>query len=264
MKHLALILPCLAVLTANAQIDINKMMQEKMAKQGQGSGQPGGAGVKLEDDNDPFVPNEFTGSFRMEMHHYDGELERKNSPTNMYYWSTPDMTLMRNDAAEQPGQEMKILTDLKEKWTYTLMTDKNGKRTAMKSRKQKVTTTVDGSDAKKQPVITVTKETKVIEGYTCTKVTAVSETGTWTGWVSDEVKSPFLDMARNVGSGKKNGAQMETAKLVAGTALEFEWVDADGKGRTTAFVRELVVGKLDASTFSLDGYEVMEMPVYGR
>lgn len=256
----------LSVLVASAQVDINKMIQDRMKQQD--GGQPGSTGTPggttMQDDNDPFVPNEFSGSFRMEMHHYKNGEEAKHSPTNMLYWSTSDMTLMRNAAAEQQGQEMKILTDLKGKWTYTLMTDKKGKKTAMKSRKQKVTTATDARGNKKPPVITKTKETRVIEGRTCTKVIAVSEDGTWTGWMADDLKSPFLDMARNVGGSKQGGDEMSAAQDIDGMVLEFEWVTTDGVSRTTAFVRDLVVGKVDGSTFSLDGYEVMEMPSFGR
>lgn len=263
MRTSLTLLASIALFSASAQVDINKMIQERMRQQGQ-PGQPSGtpSGVTMEDDTDPFVPNEFIGSFRMEMHNYEGTVEQKNSPMNLYYWSSTDMTLMRNDAAERSGEEMKILTDLKGKWTYTLMTDKKGKKTAMKSRKKKMVMAEEAA-GKKEPVITITTETRVIEGHTCTKVIVVSEDGTWTGWVAKDVKAPFADMARSAKQGGDE-AQRRAMEKVDGMPLEFEWVKADGSSRMVCHIRDLVSGKVDMGLFSLDGYDVMEMPSFGQ
>ncbi|MBL0126632.1 MAG: DUF4412 domain-containing protein [Flavobacteriales bacterium] len=252
----------LALFTATAQVDINKMIQERM--QQQQSGQPGQpVGGSMVDDNDPFVPNTFIGSFRMEMHFFKDGAEQKGSPNNMYYSSNEGMTLMHSSAAERPGQEMKILTDLKGKWTYTLMTDGKGKKTAMKSRKQKFVVAEDPSGTKKEPKITVTKEAREINGHTCTKVIVESEDGTWTGWMAKDVKAPFHDMARNTGQGKKRQGE-GVPDGVDGMPMEFEWISADATQRMVSYVRDLVVGKVDESAFSMDGYEVMDMSGYGR
>lgn len=271
MRTSLTLLASAALLTASAQIDINKMMQERMqqrqAQGGQGSGTgPGdgsGHGVKMEDDNDPFVPNEFIGSFRMEMHTYKGAEEQKGSPMNMRYWSKEDMTLSTTEMPERKGQQMKMLTDLKGKWSYMLMTDEKGKRTAMKSRKKKVVMEEAGTTATKEPVITVTKETREIEGQTCTKVIVVTEDGTWTGWVAKDVKAPFADMMRSAQQ-RGNDGHMRAMNGVDGMPLEFEWLPTDGKSRMVCFIKELQNGKVDPAVFSLDGYELMEMPNFGR
>ncbi|MBK8497626.1 MAG: DUF4412 domain-containing protein [Flavobacteriales bacterium] len=270
MRALPTLIFSLGFIAGTAQVDINKMMQERMQRrqaEGQGSGTaPGdgsGHGVKMEDDNDPFVPNEFIGSFRMEMHHYDGTVEQKNSPMNTRYWSKEDMTLNATEMPERKGRQMKMLTDLKGKWSYMLMTDEKGKRTAMKSRKRKVVMEEASTTAKKEPVITVTKETRVIEGHTCTKVIVVTEDGTWTGWVAKDVKAPFTDMMRSVQQ-RGNDNHMHAVQGVDGMPLEFEWLPADGKSRMVCYIKELESGKVDPAVFSLDGYEVVEMPSVGR
>lgn len=261
MRTTASILVSLLFFSASAQVDINKIMQGRTSQQGGGQQGTGSPGTTMQDDTSPFVPNTFIGSYRMEMHFYKGDAEQKNSPTNMHFWSTEDMTLMRNSAAERDGQEMRILTDLKGKWTYTLMVDKTGKKTAMKSRKKRVT--MAAKEGAKPSVVTVTKETKVIDGRTCTKVIAVREDGTWTGWVAQDVPSPFPDMARNAMAGGSDD-YLSTSQEVTGMPLEFEWVEADGSDRMVCYIRDLVTGKVDASAFSLDGYEVMEIPSFGR
>ncbi|HEX2618395.1 MAG TPA: hypothetical protein VHL57_12685, partial [Flavobacteriales bacterium] len=66
-----------------AQTNMDQMVQERMAQRG---------GMRMEDDNDPFVPNTFIGSFRMEMHHVKDGVEQKEA-TDLFYWSSADKTL---------------------------------------------------------------------------------------------------------------------------------------------------------------------------
>ena len=269
MRTSLTLLASLAFLTTTAQVDINKMMQERMQQRqagqgsGTGSGDGSGHGVKMEDDNDPFVPNEFIGSLRMEMHHYKEGVELKTSPTNMRYASSAEWTSMKNEmSGQQQGRDMRIVTDLKGKWSYMLMTDEEGKKSAMKSHKKKMVMT-DEAAKKKEPTVTVTTETRTIEGHVCTKVIAVSEDGTWTGWVAKGVKGPFADILRTMAQ-RGDDSHMGAMKGLDGMPMEFEWVPTDGKSRMVCYIKELVSGKVDPSVFSLDGYEVMEMPSYGR
>jgi GLPGLI family protein len=236
-------------LASFAQTDQNTYMQQVMA----------GHGVKVEDDNDPYKPNAFTGSFRMEMHHYENGAEAKNSPTNMRYWSSEDMTLIQTMMPEGKGRDMKILTDLKGKWMYMLMDDAKGSKTAMKSKKKKVVMNAS-PEGEKRPEVTVTNETKTIDGHLCTKVISKSSEGTWTGWVAKDLKAPFGDMSRNVRGG--DPAMMRGMDHIDGFPLEFEYVDAKGK-KVVCYMKE-VTTTVDPSVFALDGYNVMEMPGYGQ
>lgn len=251
MRNLLSLFACSLILSTTAQTDINKMIQERMA----------GGGMKVEDDTSPFVPNEFIGSFRMEMHMFEGDKEQKNSPTNMRYWSAEDKTMNKMEMPEEKGRDMRIMTDLKNKYQYTLMTDEEGKKTAMKSKKKKVT--MNEQKPGKEPEITVTIETKTIEGHVCTKTIVKTEDGTWTGWVAKDIKAPFGDMARTMGH-RGDDKMMKSYKDMPGFPLEFEWVDAKGTDRMVCYMKELKVGSVDASVFSLDGYEVMEMPSFGQ
>ena len=229
---------------------------ESLQKNG-GSKGSGVEDMKVEDDNDPFTPNEFVGSFRMEMHQFVKDVEAKDSPTNMRYWSSPDMTMIGISPEGSKGSDMKMLTDLKGKWSYILMTDDKGKKTAMKSRKKKVTfkTTEDDENVK----FTVTNETKVIEGYTCTKVIGTTEDGTWTGWVAKDITVLFGDIANNM-----NRSAMQKKKQdwggIQGFPLEYETVDKNGKDRMVVYVKDLQIGAVDPSVFSISDYKVMEIP----
>ncbi len=239
------------LITAAAQTDLEKMIQERMAA----------SGVKMEDDTSPFVPNEFIGSFRMEMHMFQGTTEAEHSPTNMRYWSSADMTMNKMEMPSEKGRDMRILSDLKNKFQYTMMTDEEGKKMAMKSKKKKVTMAVEKDT--KDPEITVTNETKTIEGHLCTKTIVKTDEGLWTGWVAKDVKAPFADMARSVGH-RGDDKMLKTYNGMSGFPLEFEWVDVKGDERMECRIKELQVGAVDPGVFSLDGYQVMEMPSFGQ
>ena len=251
MRYLLSLLFCSTFLIVSAQDDLQKMIQERMAA----------SGVKMEDDTSPFVPNEFVGSFRMEMHMFKGTAEAEHSPTNLRYWSSEDMTMNKMEMPSEKGRDMRIMSDLKNKYQYTMMTDEEGKKMAMKSKKKKVTMAEEKTT--KEPEITMTSETKTIEGHVCTKTIVKTEEGMWTGWVAKDIKAPFGDMARNVGH-SGDDKMMKTYKGMSGFPLEFEWVDAKAGDRMVCYMKELNVGPVNPSIFSLDGYEVMEMPSFGR
>jgi hypothetical protein len=253
MRYFLSLLSCSVLLSATAQTDVNKMMQERMAA----------GGVKMEDDTSPYVPNEFVGSFRMEMHMFDGATEKKNSPTNMRYWSTEDMTMNKMEMPDQKGRDMRMMTDLKNKWQYTLMVDEKGEKKAMKSKKKKVTMAETEQKTGKEPEITVTDETRTIEGHVCIKTIVKTEEGLWTGWVAKDIKAPFGDMMRNTGQ-RGNEQMMKNMKGMQGFPLEFEWVDAKSGDRMVCNIKDLKVGSVEPGVFSLDGYEVMEMPSFGQ
>lgn len=233
------------LLHAEAQINLGSMMPK-------GSG----AGVTVEDDNDPFVPNSFVGSFRMESHMYKNDVEEKGSPVTMRYWATAEQTLIKTELPDQKGDEMRMLTDLKGKWQYMLLTDAKGKKTAIKTRKKKITVK---DDAKRpETKVTVTDQTKVIDGHNCVQMIAENEQGTWIGWVAKDIPAPFADMARNVKTGDP-GLTRRMAEI-QGFPLEFQWVEANGKERMVTYVLDVQMSPPAESLFSLDGYEVTEMP----
>lgn len=257
MRFALPLIAALLTIPAASQSSIQDKIMESLQKNGGAKGS-GMEDVKVEDDNDPFTPNEFVGSFRMEIHHFEKGVETKESPTNMRFWSSSDMTLIGISPEGAKGTEMKMLTDLKGKWSYILMTDDKGKKTAMKSRKKKVTfntTESEETDAK----FTVTNETKVIEGYTCTKVIGTNEDGTWTGWVAKDLAVPFGDIANSMNRRAMQKKQQDWGEL-QGFPLEYEMVDKNGKDKMVVYMKDLQIGTVDPGVFSISDYKVMEIP----
>ncbi len=218
--------------------------------------------VKVEDDNDPFVPNAFIGSFRMEMHRLKDGKEAPEGPMDMHYWSSPDMNLisMASEKAKQgAATDLKVLTDLKGKWTYMLMTDPRGTKTAMKSRKKKYIMDTTEQSGHQPGKFTVTNETKIIDGHKCTKVVSTTEEGTWTGWVAKDIAIPFGDIANNMTRGAMQRNRQNWDGL-GGFPLEFEMADKSGNKTMQVFVKDLQVGAVDPGIFSITDYKVMEIP----
>jgi hypothetical protein len=217
-----------------------------------------GEGITVVDDTDPFTPNSFIGSFRMETRLYHNNVEERTSPTTLRYWSSADQVL--TEAASPGNPAMRSLVDLKGKWQYMLMPEGQGSRMAMKMRKKKVVLADPGQG--EEPRVEITSETRTIDGHPCVKVIARSADGVWTGWVARDLRAPFADLQRVVGTGDPRLTQ--SMSEVQGFPLEFEWIDANGVDRVTCTVHDLVIGTVDAGVFSLDGYQVMELPGMGR
>lgn len=216
----------------------------------------------IETDDSPFVPNTFIGSFIMDITTNDGKSKEPHSMT-MHYASSADMTSMHMESPEMKDQQMTMMTDLKNKFQYMLMTDNWGKKTAMKTPKMKINMDAvkhDADNAKDTDAeVTITNETKTIEGQLCTKIIVKSKDGTMTSWVARELDVPFTDLTNNmIKSDALLGYDQEKMK---GFPMEFEMVDTENKTTMTGRTRELKVGNVPASTFSLDGYQVVELPM---
>ena len=237
--------------SAEAQ-DINTLLQQTLGNQG----------VKMEPDNDPFRPNAFIGSFRMEVHAYDAEGKELQTPTDIRYWSSADMTLIQASVPDSKRKEdMKMLSDLKGKWQYMLMSD-GTTRTAMKSRKMKITLADTTKIELSAQDVRITTETRVIDGHPCRKVVVTNEEGTWTGWMAEDLPTPFADMAANTSAPDQDLARRMAD--VKGFPMEYEWTETSSGQRVQCFMKDLRAGAVDPSVFSLDGYSVLELPVFGR
>ncbi|MBL7944453.1 MAG: DUF4412 domain-containing protein [Flavobacteriales bacterium] len=227
-----------------AQVDLNAILQQQ------------GGGMQLVPDTDPFTPNSFIGSFTMEMHLFENGKEQQHSPVNTTIHSSAEKIAIegRSSAAKET---MRMIIDQKEKWQYVLMDDGAGTRMAMKTRKMKVVD--DTPDAHIAGDVQMTDETKTIDGHVCKKMIAKDEEGTWVGWMAQDIDVPFHSFMNNVAN---TGGDIHDDALVGvhGFPLEYEWTSTDGKERVQCTIRELKQGTVDEKAFSLEGYQVMEIP----
>ena len=206
----------------------------------------------------PGGKDNFVGSFRVELHRYNGTVEENASPTNYLCWMNKAMLLYKLVIPASSQPELRQLCDLRSDARWTLVNDDHGNRTAMKGRYVEATENTDTKDA---PKAIRTAETRTIEGYTCVKMTATNKEGTWTAWVATELKDPYPNMVRTM--------EPQTAQRFAGQPawdgfpLEYEWTSVTGE-RIVCQVKELVVGSVDEKLFDLEGYKTIELPMFGQ
>ncbi len=240
-----LLLATLLCTTTYAQVDMQDLLQQHLQQ----------SGITIEDDNDPFSPNVFVGSFRMEMQRFENGKRDEAGTMDITFVNSADKTAITTTA---PGRKetVRMVRDLRTKTEYMLMDDPDGGKMALKTRMKKVTVT--GGYADNAADLQVTDETKVIDGHTCVKVIVKDEGGTWTGWLAKDMEVPFTQMLRSMGKHDQMGAaQLEG---VSGFPLEYEWVDATGEEKVICHIRDVKQGDVDEKAFSMEGYQVMEMP----
>lgn len=207
----------------------------------------------------------FEGSFTMQMHTYEKGKENKDSPMHMKFWSSEDMILVQPILKEKSGEDMKMLTDLKNDVQYTLIDDGKGGKMAMKMPKVNMPD-AKGTDADDDDDMNVerTGNTKMIDGIECHEYKGSNEEGTWTAWVAEDMKAPFerfaQAMAGNGGKQKKKNAK-GPKDLPEGIPMESTWESADGKEKVVMYIKELKTGEVDESVFDISGYEVMDIPM---
>ncbi len=162
-------------------------------------------------------------------------------------------------------EEVRMLFDLKNKHTYTLMTDKKGQRSGIKMKSMRVTVQDDAAPATADDTkVERTNETKTIEGHTCRKYTYSSADGHGEAWIAEDVQfNAFEALGRMLG-GKADAWQKAPYQ---GMVMESIWNDKSGKERVEVRTKDLVIGKVDPSLFSTAGYDVQDLsglPLFGQ
>ncbi len=237
---------------AAAQIDLNKMMLQKQP----GSDQKGS--VQVQEDESPYVPNSFVGSYRMEMHIFKKGVEDKHSPMNIRYAFQKDMTAMNIENMDEKARTMRMLYDLPNKWQYMLMDDGKGKKSAIKQKMKKIKMDTDKKNGADEMKISMTDEYKDIDGHKCRKITGENAEGKGEWWVAQDVDIDMMQVMSIVEA--RGRAHDEYARFGGkGLPMEMNWEKTDGSDRITMSTKEIVIGKADPGFFDLSGYQVTDM-----
>jgi hypothetical protein len=222
-----------------------------------------GGKVTVTESQQPFTPLTFTGSYRMEVNSFKNGTEEKDSPNSIVMAFTSDRMAMVPQAAKG-DEEMRMVFDLRNKHTYTLMTDEKGQRTGMKMKMMQVNVE-GGAEGESDVKVVRTDETKVIEGHTCRKYTYSDKEGKGEAWIAEDLDFDMMGAFRQMVGGK--GAEDWQQIGTKGVVMENTWTSADGKEKVVMYTKDLVVGKVDEALFSTYGYEVQDMtafPMMGR
>ncbi|MCB0790506.1 MAG: DUF4412 domain-containing protein [Flavobacteriales bacterium] len=251
-------LPCLALLfapiaTIHAQ-DLQELLQ-----------QAGGVQVTFAEDDTPYAPLGFTGSFRFEVHNYAGDQEQKNSPMDIFYAFTDDRMAFRPTS---PDIRDKVTTvfDLKEKRMYMLTENAKGERTGMKMKMLRVNVDKGANDGAEDVQVERTDETRTIEGHTCRKYLARSSDGHSEAWVAEDIAFDLKKAFGRMVSGQR-AQQWQRMPYGQGLVMEMTWWKADSNERMTLTTHDLRTGSVDETVFDTSGYTIQDLtalPVFGR
>lgn len=155
-----------------------------------------------------------------------------------------------------PGS-MTILVDQATGKQYMLM-NSNGQKMAMAVNMNSME---KAAAAVKDPKVTVTKETKTIEGYKCTKVITETDDQKADLWMTQDVGMQYADFYKMMNSAK--GPQGSVAKVpdlknVKGFPIEIVSTDKKKAETVTLKIKNISKAKIDQKLFSMEGYQVMD------
>lgn len=157
-----------------------------------------------------------------------------------------------------PQGAMRIIVDNAAKTQFLLM-ENNGQKMAMQ---------VDAYDPAtatskvQNPKVTVTKETKTIDGMVCTKVIAETEENISTLWVTRDAGLSYQDLAKVINSSRGTPGSREMLPAlegVSGFPIEIVSKNKAKDEPVVMNIKNISRGKVDQALFSMDGYKVSDM-----
>ncbi|HKR05862.1 MAG TPA: DUF4412 domain-containing protein [Bacteroidia bacterium] len=203
----------------------------------------------------------FEGSYLMHI-----ENANQKNAADMQVAYKGDKSSMEMLTAPNAGK-FRTIFDNKEK-TMTILVEKDGTNKMAMVRKMQDASEVPGNKEGKDAKITVTDETKKIEGYTCKKVIAESDESTSEMWVTDELGLTYADMFGMMRNGRGPASNMSTNmqnyKDVKGIPLEMNIRNKVKPDESMVItIKNIKKGNVDASLFDISGYKVMDMQNMG-
>lgn len=200
---------------------------------------------------------------------FNGQMLVNISGTNMkesmditYYFLNNEVLMVPQIPDKEKGRDtqMGILFKPLENVFYILM-DNGKERMAMKKDYQKVAEIMDTTNVER-PKITETNETKTISGYLCRKILAETSTSTMEMWVTKDISFSMgkLMAYSSMGKRARNSSSQEFWSQAYGSSIETIVTNkSDGKV-VTILVKDINTQTPDSQKFSLDGYQLMELP----
>ncbi len=182
---------------------------------------------------------------------------KQKEPVTMKIVSKGTKIAMTPQVTGTQGQ-MKIIVDHAAKKQYMLM-DGNGQKMAMVMEMTDIEKAIEQS---KDPKITITKETKVIDGYKCTKVITETDESVSEMWLTEDLGLNYGDLYKMVSSNKSpqgSNYNIPAMKNVKGFPVQMVMTDKKKNETVTVNIKNISKAKVDDKVFSLEGYQMMDM-----
>lgn len=198
---------------------------------------------------------QFEGSFVMTVKN-----EKDKEPVSFKITTRGDLSAMEFLSDKKSGMKKTIFS--KNEHVMTMLMD-NGVGMRMKVNPQKMV-----NDTKADPPkISRTRESKVIEGYTCQKIFVETAESTSDVWVTDEIKMTMADL---LGMFNAKGQRSPVSSMnsvfenIQGVALETVTTSIKTKEKTTMTIHDIKNEPVSEEVFSTDGYNIMDAPMMER
>jgi hypothetical protein len=202
-------------------------------------------------------PNEFIGSFTMEVKDYNsnGKLKRNGHTTMRYVIDTWQIAISILD--ENGKEENRIIYHNKDNYMVTFTDLEKGE--AMKMTPPKIKSSKVAESAAKY-TFNKTGNTKEILGYVCHEYAYTSEDGSGKAWLSKELTGAMEAM---INFSFMNQSKQQEGELLGefadyGMWLENEFIHKNGD-RSHSVMTQVEAGKIDPTIFDLSQYTVTDL-----
>ncbi|MEZ5040419.1 MAG: DUF4412 domain-containing protein [Saprospiraceae bacterium] len=216
-------------------------------------------------NNEPWEPikNDFPFSFDADITLTDkkGEVQKMAVKYVFDTWETGFRYTMED------GTEMQMILNNQEGSLTTVM-DQGGEKQGFKMRQRKVN--LEETDMGKYDDFKITKtgRSKTTEGgYFAHEYEIISEDGTGTTWITEDVSKDMLSAMQRAFSQYSNGKQKKNQKVpmlinygIEGFPVENHFVDKNGKDKMDMIMKNLKMGNdIDKSPLKTDGVKIMSV-----
>ncbi len=182
---------------------------------------------------------------------------KQKEPVTMKVMSKGTKVAIYPQFSEAQGK-MSIIVDQATKKQYMLM-DMNGQKMAMA---MDMTSMEKANEQAKDPKITITNESKVIDTYKCTKVITETDENICDMWLTQDIGLSYTDLYKMLAMGKtpQGGSPgIPALKNVKGFPVQLVVKDKKKEETTTINFRNISKAKIDDKVFSMEGYQMMDM-----
>lgn len=211
------------------------------------------------EENEPdydVAPNEFIGSFSMEVTEYKKGKMSKDSPMKIHYYFDEYKIAFIPEAEDQ--QSPTLIYDLREK-TITTLVDDNGEKSGMKMKMPKIKVKDKDGSGDLYGKIEKTDETKAIDGYQCRKYLIENEDTKGYAWVTEDMDINYGKLFSFISMDKGKNSNSLTPMDIQGIPLESHTESKKKNEAYDSVINNIKSGEVDESIFDTSEYEITDM-----
>ena len=213
----------------------------------------------IEEEDAPFVPNDFIASFTNNMTFYKNGKEQEKNAMAITLILDRDKTAMKLNSKSE-GTTSLVVFNNKER-SMTTIPDVNGVQ-GIKMKQRKIKQIAE--DAVKDTKVTATDDYKTINNRRCRKYLVEDKEYDSTVWVAQDIDLDYGSFMNKMFGSKGQKQKGGNFSAVTGVPMESHGVSKNGKEEYRSIISDLSIGKIDRSIFDLSKYNIMSLPSFGN